>query len=469
MKFKALTDAEELTLRRAFPGLGFLGRLGKRLGDVSTEEMSENCGRLVAANKRLLDDAKGERLSDEEQAASAAAGKLLETWTAELRERAEGRGSNRPRIMADGDLGGFGSRRTRPPNGIPLRLASGEETRALAPNESFTEYLRERGDIREDHSRDGLTFGSLVRAMVRGPRTEAEKFALAEGSDSAGGVSVPTDLLAEFIDALRPRARVIESGARTIPLSTEKTSVARITGYPTVEWRDENADVATSEPTFDKIEFTARSLACICVASRELIADSINADAALTQVLAKSVGDELDRVALLGSGVAPEPKGISKYSGAGGPGVVSMGDNGGALTSYDALLDALLKIQAADADDSALSAILNPREANALAKLKDSTDQPLRRPPALENVAFRTTTKLPLTEVQGSSNNASRIIVGDFSQCWVGIRLDARVEILRELYAGKYQLGFLVSLRADIAFAHLPRFAQIVGVIPASA
>jgi hypothetical protein len=53
------------------------------------------------------------------------------------------------------------------------------------------------------------------------------------------------------------------------------------------------------------------------------------------------------------------------------------------------------------------------------------------------------------------------------AQCWkLGMRLDARVEALRELLAANYQLAFFVSLRADVQFAHLESFAQIEGIIP---
>lgn len=469
MKSKALTDSEELALRRQFPDLGFLGRLGRRMGDIPTDELFDNHKRLVGASKRMLDDVQGERLSDEQKVASDAALKLIDNWGKELQDRSEGRGSNRPRIMSDADLDFLGGRRPRPPRslpGIPLRTASGEELRALGPKESFSEYLRESGKLRDDQ--DGMTFGRLMAAMIRGPRDEVERHALAEGSDSTGGVTVPVGLLSEFIDALRPQSRVVEAGARTIPLSTEKTSIARITTYPTPGWRDENDAVAnTSDPAFDAVTFTARSLALIVPVSRELVADSINIESALTQVLSRAVADELDRVCLLGSGIAPEPKGLSKYSP--GPGLVSMGDDGAALANYDPFLDALQKIQDANANDSDLCAILAPRTNIALAKLKDDNKQPLQIPPALRNVRFLPTTKVPVNETQGGASNASRVVLGDYSQCWIGMRLEARVEVLRELLAANYQLAFLVHLRADVQFAHLESFCQITGIIPPAA
>ena len=52
-------------------------------------------------------------------------------------------------------------------------------------------YLQEHGLIRKPEF-EGLTFGNLCRAMVTGARSDLERRALGEASDSAGGYSCPT-------------------------------------------------------------------------------------------------------------------------------------------------------------------------------------------------------------------------------------------------------------------------------------
>ena len=106
-------------------------------------------------------------------------------------------------------------------------------------------------------SRGPYGFGEFVRAMVAGSNDPNIRAALSEGSDSAGGYTVPTRLLQEFIDRLRSRMIVIEAGARTVVLDTNKTSIARVATDPTPSWRAENAAVAESEPTFEKVDLAA--------------------------------------------------------------------------------------------------------------------------------------------------------------------------------------------------------------------
>lgn len=143
----------------------------------------------------------------------------------------------------------------------------------------------------------GLTLGGLMRAMTgMGPRDALAVQALSEGSDSAGGVTVSPALTRDFIDRMRARTRVIQAGAMTVPLGTEKTSIARIASDPTAGWRAELGAVAQSEPTFDKVEFQARSLAVKLPVSAEVLADSLNIEAAPRTALAGAFAVEVDRV-----------------------------------------------------------------------------------------------------------------------------------------------------------------------------
>lgn len=49
---------------------------------------------------------------------------------------------------------------------------------------------------------------------------------------------------------------------------------------------------------------------------------------------------------------------------------------------------------------------------------------------ALDGLALYTTTKFPNNETQGSATNASRIIIGDFTELLVGVRSELRIETL---------------------------------------
>ncbi len=337
--------------------------------------------------------------------------------------------------------------------GSGWRTPDGKEVPVLRNDQKFT-------DLGQPYS--GIGFGEAIKAMAIGSPNADIRNALSEGTDSAGGYTVPIELLRQLIDKMRARTTVIRAGAVTVPLDTQKTSIARIASDPVAAWRNENAAIAESDPTFELVQFNARSLAVLVKVSRELLEDSINLEQALMGAFAGSMAVELDRVALFGTGTAPEPRGIFNTTGVGS---VSMGTNGLALTNYDPFIDVLQTLATANAVDPT-AAILAPRTAASLAKLKDTTNQPLRKPDALASLPFLSSTTVPINQTQGTAVNASCVISGDFTQVMVGIRTQLRIELLRELYAANHQYAFVAHLRADVQLAQPPALAKLIGIIP---
>lgn len=334
----------------------------------------------------------------------------------------------------------------------------GKEVRALRHDQKFASAVRGANT----EGRSDIGFGRLIRAMVLGPKNDAERRALSEGSDSAGGFTVPTITSAELIDNLRAALVVSRARARTVPLETDTTIIARIATDPTAAWRAEAGAVTESAPTFDSVTFTPRSLAVLVKVSRELLEDSLNIEQALNTVFAGALGAEVDRVTLLGSGTAPEPRGIKNTSGIGS---VSMGTNGAALANYDKLLDAVQTQLDANAGDPT-AAIMAPRTLIAFDKLKDTTNQPMRRPVSIESLPFLAGTSMPVNETQGTAVNASTIIVGNFAELLLGFRNQLRIEVLKERYAENLQYGFIAHLRVDVQLAHPASFVKLIGILP---
>lgn len=345
--------------------------------------------------------------------------------------------------------------RTASPTGS-WESQDGRSISVLSPSDRFIDT------IRNDGPQPTANFGDVIRGMALGTENPGIRAALTEGTDSAGGYTVPILLLGQIIDAMRARTTVIQAGAMTIPLDTQKTNIARLATDPTSAWRAENGAISESDPTFENVQFVAKSLAVMVKLSRELLEDSVNLNEALLIAFSGSMAVELDRAALFGSGTAPEPRGIFNTTGIGS---VSMGTNGAALTSFDNVIDLVQVLQVAKAPDPT-AAIMAPRTATTIAKLKDTTNQPLRKPEALANLPFMVTTQVPITQTQGTANNASCIIAGDFSQVMIGIRSSLRIELLRELYAATHQYAFVAHLRADIQVARPGALAKLIGVIP---
>lgn len=337
------------------------------------------------------------------------------------------------------------------------RDKSRSESPIIAKDQSVLPFFRSKGLAKDEYR--GLSFGQYIRATVCGARTAAEKRALAEGTDSTGGYTVPSILLGQFIDALRARTVTIQAGAQTVPLTTDDTSIAKLATDPQAAWRLENSSVDESDPTFSRIRFQPKTLACIVRASRELVEDSANLEQAMMNAFAGSMSVELDRVALLGAAADDEPVGVANS------GITALALDDYPM-GYGVLLEALETIEEANAGP-ATAAIMAPRTKSQFAKLLDTTGQPMRKPDELQTLPLLATTSIPVGEA--TAENESRIIVGDYRQLYIGVRTSLRVELLRERYADNLQYAWLAYLRADVAVAHSESFAQITGVLPTPA
>jgi HK97 family phage major capsid protein len=332
-------------------------------------------------------------------------------------------------------------------DGVTSRGSDGPEiaTVGLSREQRMVDYVS-RDNPRSEYA--DLSLGKYFRAMVCGGRTDLEMRALSEGTDSSGGFSVPDILGAQMVDLLRAQSVTTQAGAITIPLTSDSHSFARVASDPVPGWRNENAAVAESDPTFDNVPLTPRSLAVLVKASRELIEDSVNLDQELPRIMAAALAVEWDRVALLGSGSAPEPTGIANTANIGTAALA------GALTSYAPLVSARTAVKTANAMPTAI--IMHPRDEGTLAGLTASDNQPLNAPSQISEIPWLTTTSIPVNG--GTGTDESSIFMGDFTKLILGVRTEIRIDVSRELYAENMQYGFFCHLRADVAVANPTAF-----------
>lgn len=161
---------------------------------------------------------------------------------------------------------------------------------------------------------DGLSLGRYLRSMAIGAKTDVERRALSEGTDSTGDFTMPTILSSQLIDALRAASVVQAAGAQTVPLISDNQSIARVASDSRPAFRNEAALIGECDPTFSTVTFTPRSLAVMVKCSRELLDDSLNIGSALPNILTSAIAAEMDCVALEGTGVAPQPTGLQLQS-----------------------------------------------------------------------------------------------------------------------------------------------------------
>lgn len=318
-----------------------------------------------------------------------------------------------------------------------------------------------RGGSISERQHTGPSVGDIIRARIAGPRNEAEERALSEGTDSAGGFTVPAPLASDFIDLMRSQTRAIQAGAMTVPMDSATLAMARLASDPTVAWRAENAAIAEGDPTFDRVLFEARTIAGKVTLSRELADDSINIGRMIQTALAGAMAVELDKAAIYGDGTGNAPRGVWHTSGIN---AVSMGTNGAALTDYDPLLDAILELKNDNAADPT-AMVANPRTEIALAKLKDADNNPLRVPELVSRIPLLSTTSAPVNETEGTADTASSIVFGDFTQLMIGMRQEVEIRVYDHTMATNGQLTVLAWMRADAQLSQPKSFCKLTGIL----
>lgn len=325
----------------------------------------------------------------------------------------------------------------------------GQEVRVLAPKDAMaTERAK------------GPGVGDLARAMIFGARNDSERRALSVGVDASGGFTVPEPLAAEFIDKLRATAVVFRAGAQTVQMDSDTLDIAKLASDPTASWTAENTEITASDPTFERVRLQARKLTALVKVGRELLEDSVNVSAILENAFRQALALELDRAALFGSGTAPEPQGLFGITGVN---EISMGTDGAVPADFDDLVDAIVAIQSDNGADPT-AAIWNPRTAGTYAKMKDTTNQPLSPPQMVADLQKLATTRVPIDQTQGTSSDASTVLVGDFRQMMIGMRVGIDLRLLNERYAEFDQVGFIARMRADVDVTHASHFAKVIGV-----
>lgn len=313
------------------------------------------------------------------------------------------------------------------------------------------------------NSDDQVSLSDFIRGVANMRTSEGVRNALSEGTNTAGGYTVPTVLMPGILNALVPASAVLAAGANVAVLDTSASSfsIAAVDTIPTPAWRQEHGQVAESEPAFRSVKVTPRSLAFRFKISRELLADSLGGlDTALNTAIAQAFAKEIDRASLMGSGAEPEILGLRNI-----PSInkLSMGANGGPITEWRPFVRARRLITEANAPAPSV-AILSPREDETMSLLVDTTGQPLRRPEALSDWKFLTTSQIPTNEEAGTAQNAAAIYVGGFHMFTIYMRESVSIQLLKELYAETGEVGFICHTRLDVASAYPKAFTVIEGV-----
>lgn len=98
--------------------------------------------------------------------------------------------------------------------------------------------------------------------------------AQSEGVNSAGGVLVPEEMMAEII-VLRETYGVFRKECRVVPMGRDTLNWPRRTGGLTAYFVNENTALTQSQVAFDNVSLTAKKLAVLTLLSTEIAEDAV--------------------------------------------------------------------------------------------------------------------------------------------------------------------------------------------------
>lgn len=393
--------------------------------------------------------------------------------TSEEKDRVEALSKEYDEVHASMESQGRKTEPGDPQNGgMPAGFSSSRKARyemldgtpimAFSPSERISDTIQKE---KEPLNLAKIILGQATGDFSNAPRELEAIRAQSVGTGSDGGWLAPQTVSANIIDTARNAARTIQAGADTIVMPSGEMTVVKVDTDPTPYWRKENAAITASSAVFGRILLVAQTIGCLIKVSEEMLQDALNADQLLRQLIGESIGLDMDRVALFGSGKS-EPRGLSNTPNLG---EVSMGTNGAALTDYTPFLDAIEDIETANG--IAKSAIYAPRTKRAMAGLVTGISgdlTPLTPPNDFLELQRLTTNQVPINQTKGSSTNASCALVGDYSQMAFGIRQNLRlVANYGDDGFGKNQIHVRGTARMDIAVFRPTHFSKITGIIPA--
>lgn len=353
-------------------------------------------------------------------------------------------------------IGGFGDGARLPDafDGQFLVTQHGQQVPVLENRHRITSFYPAGNSAAEE-----LGVGGILRVMVNGPKTTTERRAMEESSPGAGGVTVVPQFAAGILDELRAASVAFRAGVRTVPMASQSLTFGRITKTPVGAWRAESAAIAEDESTFDQVTMKAKSWALRCRISRELLEDGQNVDSIIRSAFAASGALALDQAVLFGSGTANQPLGIA-YT----PGIQNTALNS-ALGNWDPILDGVLNLENVNAG-TVSAMIMAPRTNRTIRGFKDTTGNPLTAPADIGTIPRLATTSMPTSEGVGDAFTGSSILMGDFSQVYVGMRTSLQISILNELYAESGQVGFVAWMRADVLVIRPQTLLRLSGITP---
>ena len=304
---------------------------------------------------------------------------------------------------------------------------------------------------------------------------EVQKRDLVVGTTTAGGHLVSTDLLASsFIDLLRNRMSVMRAGAQMLTGLQGNIAIPRMTGAATAYWVTEGNAQTESQQAFDQVTMSPKTVGAFTDLSRKLLLQSsVDVEGLVRRDLATVLGLEIDRVALNGSGTAPQPRGVLQTSGIG----AVVGGTNGLAPTWAHIVELWSDVAAANADFGTTAFVTNSKVIGKLMTTEKATGTAQFVCPGFPDASGVTSiagaravvsNQVPSNLTKGTSSGVcSAIAFGNWADLIVGMWgvLDLMVDPYSNSTSGTVRVVALQDV--DVAVRHAESFAAMLDALTA--
>ena len=297
---------------------------------------------------------------------------------------------------------------------------------------------------------------------------EVQKRDLVQGTPTAGGNLVQTDLLAgSFIDALRNAMVLSGLGVRMLTGLQGQIAIPKLTGAATAYWVAENTAPTESQQTVGQVTMSPKTVGAFTDISRRLInQSSLDVESMVQNDIATVLGLAIQQAAINGSGASNQPSGLLTLV---TPGVLG-GTNGLAPAwSHQVALETAVAVANANVDNMAYLTNAKVRgKLKSTEKATGTTGNFIWSEGATPINGYKAaiTNAVPSNLVKGTSGAVcSAILFGNFNDLIIGMwgGLDLMVDPYTGSTAGTVRVVALQDV--DVAVRNVESFATMVDAL----
>jgi HK97 family phage major capsid protein len=363
----------------------------------------------------------------------------------------------------------------------PAQIDKAEIPEEEAREFSFTRFLRYAADPTNSKlAREAGLEREIVKRSEKGEGWHIPHDVLRAKRDltvagtTTGSKLVGTDHRGQdFIELLRSKMVMDSLGARMLTGLNGNIAIPRQSGGASAYYVAEGVAVTESNPTFDQVTMSPKTVGTFVDISRKLLLQSSpDVENLIRGDLAAVLARALDQSGIAGNpdvtATASQPRGIIYTSGIGS---VAGGTNG-AAPDWSDIVNLEKEVAVDNADMGSLAYLSNPKVTAKLKTTKmDTGSGRFVLDPASANLngyRYEHTTQVPSTLTKGSSSGvASAIIFGNFNDAIYG--LWSGLDVLTDPYTGGTAgtLRIIALQDFDFAVRHAQSFAAMLDALTA--